>query len=162
MAGYGTDEAFDQWLTANGYELSEGALDQAVLRQRGSAYIDGRYGYRFSGQPAGGLSQERAWPRSGATDIYDNSIASDAIPNQVIEASYYAAWFEANSPGSLATITNPSAMVKRQKVDVVEREFFDPSKDPYAVLGPVSSLIEGLLAPLLGLPMGTGYGIAVV
>lgn len=162
MAGYGTDEAFATWLTANGYELPVDALDPAVLRQRGSAYIDGRYGYRFSGEPAGGISQERAWPRSGAEDMYGNSISSSLIPSQVIEASYYAAWFEAGAPGSLATITNANAMVKRQKVDTIEREFFDPSKDPYALLGPTSSLIEGLLAPLLGLPMGTGYGIAVV
>lgn len=162
MAGYGTDGGFTDWLAANGYELSVGAPTPEVLRQRGSAYIDGRYGYRFSGSPTGGLSQERAWPRTGATDIYGNSIASDLIPNQVVEASYYAAWYESNSPGSLAMITNPSAMVKRQKVDTIEREFFDPSKDPYAVLGPTSSIIEGLLAPLLDLPMGTGFGIAVV
>jgi hypothetical protein len=162
MAGYGSDEEFTTWLEANGYVLPVGAPTPTVLRQRGSSYIDGRYGYRFSGSPTGGLSQDRAWPRTGATDIYGNSIPTDLIPNQVIEASYYAAWFEANSPGSLAIITNPSGMVKRQKVDTIEREFFDPSKDPYAVLGPTSSMIEGLLAPLLDLPAGSGFGIAVV
>lgn len=43
MSGYGTDEGFTAWLTANGYTLAEGAPAKAVLRERGSAYVDGLF-----------------------------------------------------------------------------------------------------------------------
>ncbi|WP_318012501.1 DnaT-like ssDNA-binding protein [Mesorhizobium sp. BR1-1-13] len=42
---------------------------------------------RFSGQPTGGINQERAWPRTGAT-AYGSALASDLIPQRVIDASY--------------------------------------------------------------------------
>lgn len=159
MAGYGTDEAFTAWLEANGYSLPEGAPSAAVLRQRGSTYIDGMYGERFPGQPTGGIEQERAWPRTGAT-IYGTTLADSVIPVRVVEASYMAAYLEATSPGSLAVITDPAKRVKRQKVDTIEREFFEPGDDA-GVYGPISSSIEGLLAPLL-CPEPAGIGIAVV
>lgn len=39
--------------------------------------------------------------------------------------------------------------VKRQKVDPIAREFFEPEEGDGASAAPVSSIIEGLLAPLL-------------
>ncbi|WP_318012473.1 hypothetical protein [Mesorhizobium sp. BR1-1-9] len=47
---------------------------------------------------------------------------------------------------------DPVKRVKRQKVDTIEREFFEPGHDGniFAPNAPVSSLIEGVLAPLLG------------
>lgn len=150
MAGYGTDELFANWLAANGYSLPDDAPAVSVLRQRGSVYVDGTYGVRFPGLPTGGVEQERAWPRTGAT-IYGTSIASDLIPNRVIEASYMAAYIEATKPGSLAAITDPAKRVKRQKVDTIEREFFEPGGGSvFAPDAPVSTVIEGLLAPLIG------------
>ena len=68
MAGYGDDDGFQAFLTANGYTLPDGAPAAAVLRQRGSVYVDGTYSLRFSGSPTGGAAQEREWPRTGATD----------------------------------------------------------------------------------------------
>ncbi len=149
MAGYGDDSAFTAWLAANGYSLPVGAPTDAVLRQRGSAYIDGTYGERFPGQPTGGVAQERAWPRTGAS-VYGSTLADDVVPQRVMDASYMAAYIEATSPGSLSVIVDPSRRVKRQKVDTIEREFFEPGKSDYGLLaGPASSAIEGLLAPLL-------------
>jgi hypothetical protein len=54
MAGYGNDEGFATWLAENGHTLPDGAPLPAVLRQRGSVYIDGHYGMRFAGEKAGG------------------------------------------------------------------------------------------------------------
>lgn len=153
MAGYGTDPGFTDWLAANGYSLPTGAPTAAVLRQRGSVYIDATYGYRFPGTPTGGLNQERAWPRTGAT-IYGPTLATDLIPNRVIEASYMAAYIEATNPGSLSVITDPSKRVKRQKVDSIEREFFEAGGGSvFAPDTPVSSLVEGILGPLIGPPL---------
>ena len=161
MAGYGTDQGFTDWLAANGYSLPNGAPAAAVLRQRGSVYIDGTYGYRFPGSPTGGLDQDRAWPRTGAT-IYGSTLADTLVPQRVIDASYMAAYIEATKPGSLAIVTDPAKRVKRQKVEGIEREFFEPGGGSvFAPDSPVSTIIEGLLAPLIG-PAFLEPAIAVV
>ncbi|MGN6146898.1 MAG: DnaT-like ssDNA-binding protein [Mesorhizobium sp.] len=148
MAGYGTDEAFATWMTENGYSLSEDTPDAAVLRQRGSSYIDATYGPRFTGVPAD-PTQDREWPRTGAY-IFGTALADSVIPNRVVEASYRAAYIAATNPGALSVVIDPNRMVKRQKVDTIEREFFEPGAGVKGVLtASVSSDIEGLLAPLL-------------
>ncbi|TPL06680.1 DnaT-like ssDNA-binding protein [Mesorhizobium sp. B2-4-11] len=149
MAGYGTDDGFTAYATAAGYTVPAGSIPGA--RQRGSAYIDGTYGLRFSGQPTGGIDQERAWPRIGAT-AYGAALASDLIPQRVIDASYEAAYLELTKPGSLSVSFDPAKRVKRQKVEGLEREFFEPGDDGniFAPNAPVSSIIDGLLAPLIG------------
>ncbi|TIP70576.1 MAG: hypothetical protein E5X53_26295 [Mesorhizobium sp.] len=149
MAGYGDDAGFTAYATAAGYTVPAGTI--AAARQRGSSYIDGTYGMRFPGQPTGGLAQERAWPRTGAT-AYGVTLASDLIPQRVIDASYEAAYLELVKPGSLSISYDPAKKVKRQKVDVIEREFFEPGAggNIFAPDAPVSTIIEGLLAPLIG------------
>lgn len=150
MAGYGTDDAFNSFLTANGLTLPVGAPTVPILRERGSAYIDATYGARFSGTPKEGIDQERAWPRIGAT-AYGNPIADTATPGAVEKASYHAAYAEAVSPGSLSVIATPGRQIKRQKVEgAVEREFFESgTTDAVAAATPLLSAVEGLLAPLL-------------
>lgn len=152
MAGYGADEAFEAWLEANGYELPSDAPDLAVLRQRGSAYVDGAYGLRFPGAPAGGHAQERAWPRTGAETLYGETIPADAIPSQVVEASYHAALYEAENPGGLLAVTT-GAPVKRLREKVgqleTETEYFSGASGAVAAATPALSAVEGLLAALL-------------
>jgi len=149
MAGYGDDTAFQDWLTANGYSLPDGAPPAAVLRLRGSQYIDATYGARFSGTPTEGIEQARAWPRTGAT-AYGNPIAPDAVPGAVEKAAYHAAYAEALSPGSLSVIAIGSERVKREKVEgAVEIEYFDGGSNAVAGATPILSAVEGLLAPLL-------------
>ncbi|WP_309086397.1 DnaT-like ssDNA-binding protein [Chelativorans sp.] len=151
MAGYGTDEGFTAYVAAAGYTVPSGANITAA-RQRGSVYIDGFYGSRFPGIPTGGLAQERAWPRTGAVDAYGNVIAPHVIPQQVVNASYEAAFLEITRPGSLSLTVDPSRQIKRQKVEGIEREFFEPAARGgfFAPNAPISSIIEGILAPLLG------------
>lgn len=157
MAGYGTDDSFTDWAFAAGHALPSD--DYQAARQRGSDYIDAQYGDRFTGTPAGGVDQERAWPRTGAT-AYGQALTDSLIPQRVIHASYHAALIELRKPGSLSVLIDPSKRVKRQKVDVIEREFFEPSETGSS-LAPVSSIIEGLLAPLL-VPEIAGIGIMVI
>ncbi|TPK59038.1 DnaT-like ssDNA-binding protein [Mesorhizobium sp. B2-5-1] len=149
MAGYGDDAGFTAYAAAAGYTVPAGTISAA--RQRGSAYIDGTYGMRFPGQPTGGIAQEREWPRTGAT-AFGAALASDLIPQRVIDASYEAAYLELKNTGSLSISFDPSKKVKRQKVDTIEREFFEPgdSGNIFAPDAPVSTIIEGLLAPLIG------------
>ncbi|TIS98757.1 MAG: hypothetical protein E5W88_05010 [Mesorhizobium sp.] len=149
MPGYGDDNGFTAYAAEAGYTVPAGSIPAA--RQRGSIYIDGTYGARFPGQPTVGVQQERAWPRTGAT-VYGTTLPSDLIPQRVIDASYEAAYLELKKPGSLSVSFDPARKVKRQKVEGIEREFFEPGDggNIFAPNAPVSTIIEGLLAPLIG------------
>lgn len=151
MAGYGDDSGFAAWLADNGHSLPEGSLSSAVLRQRGSAYIDGVYGSRFPGVPTDGVAQERAWPRTGAT-AYGSEIASDTIPTAVVQASYAAALYEAENPGGLSAATSGAAAVKREKVGPLEVEYAASSGDVLADATIRLAVVEGLLSPLFRRP----------
>ncbi|MBY8918818.1 hypothetical protein KUG85_04750 [Nitratireductor sp. L1-7-SE] len=148
MAGYGTDQGFQDWATENGYTVPSGTV--AAARQRGSAYIDAVYGDRFFGQPAGGIDQERAWPRVGATDKWGNAIASDVVPLRVVNASYHATLQEMETPGSLEPVVVAAERVKREKVGPLETEYMDGSAgDAVTSATPLLASVEGLLEPLL-------------
>lgn len=162
MAGYGSDDAFQTWLSDNGHALPAGAPAAAVLRQRGSAYVDAAYGMRFPGQPAGGFDQDRAWPRTGAVLAGGASVPDGIVPNAVAQASYAAAFQEAVSPGSLSAVGSANGRVKREKVEgAVEVEYQVSGDTSPAGLVPVMTEVEGLLAPVL-LPVMPIPGIVVV
>lgn len=150
MSGYGTDEAFADWLTSNGFTLPQGAPSPAILRQRGSDYLDATYAGRLTcSSPSGGFEQERAWPRSGHV-AGSQAFPSDVIPAAWVRASYRAAWLEANTPGWTTASIDPNRRTKREKADVLEREFFAPSETgTRESLGNVDSVIDGMVAPLL-------------
>lgn len=146
MAGYGDDAKFTAWMASNGYSLPDGGVAVAVLRQRGSAYVDGLYSSRFSGQPTGGFEQERAWPRTGAS-ASGQPIPSDVVPVAIEHASYHAAYQEALSPGSLAIAVTAAGALKRKKIGPLEKEYFEGSGDAVADGTLKLSAVEGLLAP---------------
>lgn len=125
MSGYGSDAGFQEWLDGMGYELPADAPGLAALRQRGAAYLDGVYGGVWTGYPTGGIDQERQWPRTGAKVDCTRSIDPEAIPLAVVQASYRAAWLEGSTPGVLSSSATSGRRVSRQKVDVLERAFFD-------------------------------------
>lgn len=148
MAGYGDDPGFAAWLTMKGRTLPGSAPAPAVLRERGSSYVDALYYDRFPGVPTGGAEQERQWPRTDAVDRWGEALASDTVPQRVIEASYEAAWIEGTNAGSLSSTYTPGAQkilseVKNIKWTVVGGK----GDDTRMVL--VSSDVEGLLGPLL-------------
>ena len=148
MAGYGTDEGFAAWAAENGYTVPSGTV--AAARQRGSVYIDGKYDGRFPGYPTGGAAQKRSWPRTGAEDRYGNAIASNAVPDRVVQASYEAALLELETAGSLSATTSEGERLKRLKAGSVELEYADSASFSAAEsASPVSTRIEGLLYPLL-------------
>lgn len=162
MAGYGDDSGFTSWLQENGYMLPNGAPAPAVLRQRGSAYVDALYGTRFVGQAAAGHAQERAWPRAGAC-VDGSPIPDDVVPHAVINASYEAALQIATDPASLSAVGSAAQRVKREKVEgAVEVEYQSASgSETAADLTPVMTIVEGMLAPYLRSDQ-SGIGIWVV
>lgn len=149
---YGDDSGLTAWLAANGYTLPAGAPAPAVLRQRGSAYIDGLYGQRFVGVPADGYFQERAWPRIG-TCVQGRAIPPDLVPLAIEHASYAAAYQEAIKPGSLSVSASQGGALKRKKIDTIEKEYFEGSGNAVADATLKLSAVEGLLAPFLTIPI---------
>jgi len=148
MAGYGTNQDFAEWLADSGYVLPAGAPSPDILRQRGSDYIDALYGACFFGSPTDPLSQERAWPRTGAT-LGGIAIPPDVIPRIIVVSSYRAAWLDANNPDALSAVIDPSRRIKRQRVEnAVEREFFEGGEDGSGST-PYDTLIDGWLKGLV-------------
>ena len=138
---YGDDAGFTAWLSANGYALTDGMLAPAVLRLRGSNYVDATYGARFKGQPTEGVMQSRAWPRTGIDDV-----PADTVPQRVIDAAYEAAWVEAQNPGSLSVIATPGQRVVRERVEgAVDVSYAAPGSDAVADATPILTSVEGLL-----------------
>ena len=142
---YGTDAGLEAWLAEQGHTLPDDAPSLAVLRARGSAYVDG-YEAFWTGQRTGGVMQEAAWPRTGATVGCTVAVPDGVIPPAVVNASYRAAWLEAANPGVLFGIVSTGPRVKREKVDVLESEYFE---DKRATVGGgpafVDPQIDGML-----------------
>lgn len=144
---YGTDQGFDDWLAMYGYVLPDDAPSPAVLRARGSSYLDGTYDALWTGERTDGVMQEMGWPRRGALINCVTSIPNDVIPPSVISASYRAAWLEASTQGVLSGSISAGGRVKRQKVDVIEREFFDDGAVTAGTGGPafIDAEIDGAM-----------------
>ena len=148
MAAYGDDTGFAAWLAEQGYTLPGTAPSPAVLRARGSAYVDG-YEDFWTGYRTGGVMQELGWPRTGATVNCVQEIPSDAIPPAVVNASYRAAWLDAETPGILkGSSASLGQRVKRERVEgAVDVEYFDDGKAQRSG-GPsfIDSQIDGWLS----------------
>lgn len=132
MAGYGTDAGFAAWMAGMGLVLPVGAPEPAVLRQIGSDYLDAAYEARLQcSRRAGGFEQERAWPRAGHR-VNGVSVPETLIPPAWVQASYRAAYLQATNPEWAIGTTDPNRVTRREKVDVIEREFFAAGDTPGA------------------------------
>lgn len=142
---YGDDAGFETWMETMGYVLPSGSPDVAVLRARGSAYIDATYEPMWTGMRTDPLNQDDAWPRTGATINCTIAIPDDLIPNAVINASYRAGLLLASETTTPVPLTG--SRVKRQKADVLEREFFDDGASIAGETGAafVDPMIDGWL-----------------
>lgn len=150
---YGTDQGFTDYITAQGLTLPATAPDVAVLRELGSAYVDAAYEWKLTcSTRAGGFSQELAWPRTGHT-FNGQSVPSDLIPQPWINASYRAGYLNAITPGWSTNQVTPGRITKRERVDVVEREFMTAEQaggSGSAAPGmPSDAMINGLVTPWL-------------
>lgn len=123
MTSYGSNEGFLLWMEGQGLTIPATA-DPDVLRQIGSSYVDAAYEWRLAcSSRAGGFNQELAWPRSGHY-VNGKSVPDDLIPAAWINASYRAAYLQATNPGWATTSEDVTRQTRREKVDVIEVEYF--------------------------------------
>lgn len=71
------------------------------------------------------------------------------IPKAVERAAYAAAAYEGQNPGKLSVSATNGGALKRKKIDVIEKEFFEGSGDAVADATVRLSAVEGALAPFL-------------
>lgn len=149
---YGTDQGFTEWLAAQGLVLPEDAPTAAVLRLIGSNYVDAAYEHMLQcSRRTGGFEQELAWPRTGHR-INGQLVPSDLIPPAWINASYRAAYLQATNPGWATNPVDATRITKREKVDVIEREFFSAEDAPGSNVAPgmpSDAMINGMVAAWL-------------
>lgn len=150
---YGTDQGFNDWLAGQGLTLPDEAPSVAVLRQIGSSYVDAAYGYMLTcSRKTGGWGQELEWPRAGHY-VNGQLVPNDLIPQAWINASYRAGYLNAITPGWSTSQVTPGRVTKRERVDVIEREFFakeDAGGGGSAAPGmPSDAVINGLVTPWL-------------
>lgn len=112
---YGDATGFEDYLTARGRERlalwDDDAVDAALLVA--SEWIDGVYGPSFVGHKTDGFLQPREWPRINAvvkaTGAWGNYYVfpDSAIPDQVKNAAYEAAFRHLTTPGCLQVDYKP-------------------------------------------------------
>jgi hypothetical protein len=107
---YGTSLDADAYhsLRGNAAWAAASSPDRESARLRASVSLDGMYQFRWPGVPTGGADQERAWPRTGATDYWGNAIANAVVPRQVEQATYELALYELATPGASTPVVVPS------------------------------------------------------
>jgi|SRR5215204_651600 len=129
---------------------------EAALR-KATAYIDGRYGARFTGTKRLGREQALLWPRTGAEDAEGWVLDYDEVPVEIERATAEAALRELADPGSLSPDVeiSTSGSVIREKVGPLEVEYSDPATVDRT--RPVLQVLDDILAPLLR-GLGSGFG----
>ena len=129
-------------------EVKQAALVRASLYidSYNKRYIDADYRcwWTFIGGKTGGWAQEREWPRSGIDGLPDN-----VIPVQIEYATYEAAIREGTNPGSLSPDFDRTALVKSEKVDVLQVTYAVSDNANAGSLLPVIPAIESLLSAFL-------------
>jgi hypothetical protein len=147
---YGTASGFRSYLTTRGITAPTGADDDDTVGAKlvvSSEWLDARYNTLFPGRKTNGRSQEREWPRLGASDHEGYAIDYTLTPVEVEYATYEAARREFTTPGVLSRDYTPN---KYQKVAVsgavsVDYTNFNSAQDTQIQLQIVSDILRPLL-----------------
>lgn len=118
------------------------AVKEAALL-KAAAYLDGHYCKRFKGEKYQPLDQNMQWPRIGV--VIDGFVLDvDVIPQRLKDAQCELALIALTA--DLAP--SVSAGIKREKVDVLETEYFAGAPAGTTVYTAVDNLLADLLKPL--------------
>lgn len=154
---YGTVVNADAYFASVGFSEWANLIEAQKLSAltNGSMIIDAIYGFRFVGSKTGGYNQLEQWPRVNAVTIRGEEIPDDVIPLAVETATYEVVRSEVQNPGALLPASVSNQQVKKEKLDVLEREFYkDISMVPRDSL-PFLPTVEGILYDLISDMQGT-------
>lgn len=128
---YGSQANFATYCAERAYDLTSfDTAAQTAALARASGFVDG-LGYRntgtgvktplWPGTPAV-AGQANEWPREGATDVYGNEIASNAVPQRVEFATYEVAFFDLGG-GDINRAVAQDEVLIREKYETVEFQY---------------------------------------
>lgn len=168
---YGTAAGLTTYANVRGWDISGLASDAAKTAElaKASTYVDGlgyvllSGGRRASIWPGERVSADQIdeWPRSGATTSDGREIPEDSVPLRIEYAAYEAVYAVLNGGADLNRSQSADQTVVREKVDVIEVQYADPTSAGDAVDTRARiEAVDTLLAPLLS---GEGrFGITMV
>jgi hypothetical protein len=118
------DIASDAYASARGkvFPSSPAAPAEAAIRIA-TSWIDATYRGRFPGRRLNGREQALEWPRSGATDTNGEEVASDEVPQEIVNAVCEAAIREFAKPGTLAPDLKRGGAIKSVKAGSVQVDY---------------------------------------
>lgn len=117
---YGTLADYQAYLAKVGYAGSgDDTTDEQHLR-RAVMYLDRSYSWVGTKVEA---DQALQWPRNISYDIQGFPVPSTAIPQAIIDAQFEMAYLIQGGADPFATISDGAVQAKREKVDVIEREY---------------------------------------
>ncbi len=120
--------------------------DEAAIR-RASTWMSNAWTYK--GTRTHGRAQGQAFPRESLTDGEGADIPNNEVPVEIQQATAIAAAYERANPGGLSPSVTMVDRVKRERVDVIDTEYFAAPQTAAAArpeLTLVMDLIGGLLA----------------
>lgn len=145
---YGTNAGLIAYFAERGTVIADASVVNEAALLIASEYLDNRYRWQFAGYKTAGREQDREWPRAGAYDIYGYAIASDAIPTEVVAATYEIASRQIASPGSLNTDVTMGEAIKSVSVPGAVSITYAGATSPYD-LQIFMPTVDAALAPIL-------------
>lgn len=147
---YGTPSGFRTYLTERSIPLPLDADDDAIVDGKllvASEWLDARYGGMFPGRKTNGRAQDRAWPRTGASDHEGYAIDFETVPVEIDYATYEAARREFNSAGILSRDYTPNKYQRAAVSGAVDVTYtnFNGAQDTQIELQIVNEILSKLL-----------------
>lgn len=149
---YGNAEGFKEYLGSRGMSMNcswtDDKINSALLVA--SEWLDGIYEGSWIGYKAGGYTQERSWPRKSAQiQSYPFYIfPENEIPEQVIKATYEAAYRQLGNGNALQTDFTPNRY-KRVSVNGAISVEFDETVTSWSDVQTQIPIIQTLMNDLM-------------
>lgn len=145
---YGTAAGFKTYWTARGGDALVLATDDDQIEIGlliASEWIDAAFRGQFEGLKVGGRNQIREWPRIGVQDI-DGYYVGEALPREVENATYQAAYRQLKTPGIFYRDYTPSKYRNVAITGAISVQFAVGSAFDFQTQMPA---IAAVLAPVL-------------
>lgn len=137
---YHTKMGNDAWVSSADDEK------KAAYLRRAARWLDGVYGIRAGGVKKFDM-QGLLFPEVGAFYINGTPVDPDSIPQAYKDAQCEAALLALQGVSLTIDVTG-GAQLKRRKVDVLEKEWYEGSQDTKPVFGWIDTILANLFAPL--------------
>lgn len=137
-----------EWASSRGVVFPTDDTELEVLAVKAVDYLE-TFAEKYKGTMTDPTIQTLQWPRVGVK-LYGVYLEGDAIPGPLKKAQFEAA--SALMTGEILADSQP--IVKKQKVDIIETEYFEPTLSSSGV---DVSKVDAALRPL----MSSGFAIEV-